>query len=1217
MNDDASSAIAMANAFRAANVRFLENARARVISLAFLLTFAEQDDDTMQAMNAFSARKLDPLNFYVITSDWMQKAWPLLTLASSSTDTWRSDVGRIENQRLLVDHEVSDDENRPQQRAKPRMRRDAVHERDFLLLGANAWLLLREKFGFDVELPCRCVPMPGYNSVAAIELPVEGPPLTIPIPASGRFAYEHVLSNMASKLQAKAAADAAAAAAAKHMGNVSDDDETAECGGDDLVRINRLLFKHDCSRSHKVFQFPGDEEERMSVDNPASNPNEPILLLPASTTITKNDDYWLEDNSDQVMPSSNSPVLKPYGSGLGNLGNTCFMNSTLQCLTHTDPLRKYFLSGEYERDLNRDNPLGTGGDLAIQFAQLLEEMWGTNDKSYSGYGATTGVVYPRNFKFTLGRHAEQFVGYDQHDSQELATYLLDALHEDTNRVTQKPYVEKSEQGENETDEDAAGKAWELHLKREDSKVLEMFMGLVKSRVQCCKEDCNRVSTTFDPFMYLSVPIPGSSERTLRVTFVPLDSTKRSQEVDVTLSKTATTSVLKVKLLEQLKKLRLVDEDDTVAPEDLCPVDVWQREVYSYFKPMDEVDAIRDNDETYVYQLHPLSDIRRVEQEASGRQAGAMSLIAQELRQKNRPKRYKLDLATMTRINGAEGGWANELLKYLQNEVAFATAFNLNRGKSADRMRWYRRLTTFLDLCYQDAEVDVAGQKRLREDADLAIVLPDEDVVPGIRERCESSQYFKGVSKRHDLAVLEFIASKMRSQIIALEGPQRDAYPDGLVIQVRIRKCDPRSLNPKERSLVAPLVIRIPSNMTVYQFRELMASRLAFALKTGHGTAISASGESTSERASADVGGHLDGSFGSPELLILRQVPLTAEREKSSTTQSRFKPEGVKLGALDRGNDSTDSSRPVSLASPTDAAEKVFVADVAGNHGIVSLDFPEDLADRCFDVSEYEAVDRPSSPFEGDTIAGRTRKATHVVSVLDCIEKYCQMEQLEESEMWYCNRCKEHVRAWKQFHLFKAPPILIVHLKRFQYSAVTHRRDKINLFVDFPLEGLDLTKQVMHWREEEKPIYDCYAVSHHFGGLGGGHYTAHALNSDGTWCYYDDSRVTTNVDPKEVVSASAYVLYYRRKDVPVGEEFALNLQTPGVETPAIIQDPLDKMTDNGDEASSNAAMVDEDEVMDEGNVPSRSTSPMGSLEGVSQYGDDLDAVAKSDDFPPLQ
>ena len=111
------------------------------------------------------------------------------------------------------------------------------------------------------------------------------------------------------------------------------------------------------------------------------------------------------------------------------------------------------------------------------------------------------------FQWTIGKYAPRFSGFNQHDSQELLAFLLDGLHEDLNRVTDKPYVELKDSN-SRPDVICAQEAWENHLLRNKSVVVDLFHGQLKSSVRC--RQCDTESTRFDPFTYLTLPLPMES-----------------------------------------------------------------------------------------------------------------------------------------------------------------------------------------------------------------------------------------------------------------------------------------------------------------------------------------------------------------------------------------------------------------------------------------------------------------------------------------------------------------------------------------------------------------------------------------------------------------------------------------------------------------------------------------------------------------------------------
>lgn len=88
---------------------------------------------------------------------------------------------------------------------------------------------------------------------------------------------------------------------------------------------------------------------------------------------------------------------------------------------------------------------------------------------------------------------------------------------------------------------------------------------------------------------------------------------------------------------------------------------------------------------------------------------------------------------------------------------------------------------------------------------------------------------------------------------------------------------------------------------------------------------------------------------------------------------------------------------------------------------------------------------------------------------------------------YCPTCKKPQQATKKLDLWRLPEVLVVHLKRFSYSR--YLKNKLETFVDFPINNLDLSTYVAYGNSQSTNRYVLYAISCHYGGLGGGHYTA--------------------------------------------------------------------------------------------------------------------------------
>lgn len=188
--------------------------------------------------------------------------------------------------------------------------------------------------------------------------------------------------------------------------------------------------------------------------------------------------------------------------GLENLGNTCFMNSVLQCLAQTVPLRDYVFEDNFKESLN---PLTSqsAGVLACEFYKFLINYW---TKSES-------VISPIDIKRAFAKVKRAFAGYDQQDSHEFLSYFIDSIHEDLNQVTLKPYEIIPDYTENENIKEFLKKCYEIHFRRNQSFIIKSFHGQFYSKITCPDQECKRESINGDPFDILSLNPPINLKKT--------------------------------------------------------------------------------------------------------------------------------------------------------------------------------------------------------------------------------------------------------------------------------------------------------------------------------------------------------------------------------------------------------------------------------------------------------------------------------------------------------------------------------------------------------------------------------------------------------------------------------------------------------------------------------------------------------------------------------
>ncbi|CAD5225212.1 unnamed protein product [Bursaphelenchus xylophilus] len=479
-------------------------------------------EEAKQLIDATKTTDLAPGTYwYLIDQHWWSNLQQNYDVLSKSQDQSLIDLGPLDNSQLLEKEPGTD---------KVRLKQSLVEELNYSLVPEHVFEAIKKKLGLK-------------NGEADV---IKRPVVQGTVLQKDAFVEVYPLQLQVAKLNAKNDIK---------ILNVSYADSFEEL----KKKAFDLLQIPEDKRAEAQIKFEKNKNDYETINEKVSTNLASILRMDMV--------FYVDDNSVRVTRSSSriegmngslSPTKRYSGyapcssystethtpgiCGLQNLGNTCFMNSALQCLSNVPELTEYFLTDQYLNEINYENVLGTHGKLVQAYADLIKEMW-------SGRHST---VKPYQFKCVIGQHAPRFNGYAQQDSQELMSFLLDGLHEDLNRIVKKPYIEERE-SDGRPDGVVAEEAWADYKKRNDSVIVDLMHGQIKSTLVC--PVCDKVSIKFDPILYLTVPVP-QREKNGKSSVVVLRPKQRWAKFTIAHTNKSTFDQLSTAVKENLK----IDKD---------------------------------------------------------------------------------------------------------------------------------------------------------------------------------------------------------------------------------------------------------------------------------------------------------------------------------------------------------------------------------------------------------------------------------------------------------------------------------------------------------------------------------------------------------------------------------------------------------------------------------------------------------------------------------
>ena len=183
------------------------------------------------------------------------------------------------------------------------------------------------------------------------------------------------------------------------------------------------------------------------------------------------------------------PKKKPIIIGLNNIGATCYMNASLQCLSNTKELTEYFLNNYKEKNIKKHI-------IAHEYYELIKNLWDkkNNNKPYSPYP----------FKEVLSKENSLFAGIQANDSKDLINFLIERLHQELNIIKENKIIENINQINQMNENEMLKLFINEFTSQYNSIISKLFYGMLETKSQC--KGCNVIKFNFQLYSFLEFPL---------------------------------------------------------------------------------------------------------------------------------------------------------------------------------------------------------------------------------------------------------------------------------------------------------------------------------------------------------------------------------------------------------------------------------------------------------------------------------------------------------------------------------------------------------------------------------------------------------------------------------------------------------------------------------------------------------------------------------------